>query len=307
MSPFDYLSRPEPFNALGTPYQNDAATRDPGLSGFFGGVAPATDPSRYGVMNALAGRNGGQDEAWASTAGSPWQRGPVQEMARNVLASEPVNIALNAANFLSPMLGRFGRLSGAEGGIRAYHGSPYDFKRFDIAKIGTGEGNQAYGPGLYFAENEAVAKGYRDRLSGNGSPGRVYEVRINSSPDNFLNWDVPLSEQSSVVKKAFEGRKLDGLYDLNGKMIPPEQRTGEGLFHSIVTDDPIASAKFLKDSGIHGTRYLDAGSRGVDTNPTYNYAVFDPSIIKILRKYGVAGLLSASAVAGNGQNADAAP
>ena len=47
-------------------------------------------------------------------------------------------------------------------GIRAYHGSPYDFNAFDASKIGTGEGAQAYGQGLYFAENPAVAKEYRD-------------------------------------------------------------------------------------------------------------------------------------------------
>ena len=50
-------------------------------------------------------------------------------------------------------------------GIRAFHGSPYDFERFDISKIGTGEGAQAYGHGLYFAENEDIAKSYRDTLS----------------------------------------------------------------------------------------------------------------------------------------------
>lgn len=49
--------------------------------------------------------------------------------------------------------------------IRAYHGSPHDFDRFDMSKIGTGEGAQAYGHGLYFAENEGVAKNYRDALS----------------------------------------------------------------------------------------------------------------------------------------------
>lgn len=49
--------------------------------------------------------------------------------------------------------------------IRAYHGSPYDFDRFDASKIGTGEGAQAYGHGLYFAGNEGVARSYRDDLS----------------------------------------------------------------------------------------------------------------------------------------------
>lgn len=49
--------------------------------------------------------------------------------------------------------------------IRAYHGSPHSFDRFSLDKIGTGEGAQAYGHGLYFAENEGVARSYRDQLS----------------------------------------------------------------------------------------------------------------------------------------------
>lgn len=49
--------------------------------------------------------------------------------------------------------------------IRAYHGSPHSFSRFDASKIGTGEGAQAYGHGMYFAGNEGVARGYRDKLS----------------------------------------------------------------------------------------------------------------------------------------------
>lgn len=49
--------------------------------------------------------------------------------------------------------------------IVAYHGSPHKFDQFDLSKIGTGEGAQAYGRGMYFAENEAVAKGYRNALT----------------------------------------------------------------------------------------------------------------------------------------------
>lgn len=48
--------------------------------------------------------------------------------------------------------------------IIGYHGSPHEFSRFDLSKIGTGEGNQAYGHGSYIAENENVARGYRDAL-----------------------------------------------------------------------------------------------------------------------------------------------
>ena len=50
-------------------------------------------------------------------------------------------------------------------GIRAFHGSPHDFPQFDISKIGTGEGNQVYGHGLYFAGHEPVALKYREALT----------------------------------------------------------------------------------------------------------------------------------------------
>jgi hypothetical protein len=49
--------------------------------------------------------------------------------------------------------------------IKAYHGSPHRFDKFDMSKIGTGEGAQAYGHGLYFAESKGVADSYRDNLA----------------------------------------------------------------------------------------------------------------------------------------------
>jgi hypothetical protein len=48
---------------------------------------------------------------------------------------------------------------------RAWHGSPYRFTKFDLTKIGSGEGNQAYGWGLYFSRVRGVAESYRDSLS----------------------------------------------------------------------------------------------------------------------------------------------
>lgn len=59
-------------------------------------------------------------------------------------------------------------------GFTVYHGSPHNFDRFEMSKIGTGEGAQAYGRGLYFAENENVARSYRDALS-QSSPEVAYK------------------------------------------------------------------------------------------------------------------------------------
>jgi hypothetical protein len=66
----------------------------------------------------------------------------------------------------SPLLGKI-----------VYHGSPHVFApepgaplgRFRMDKIGTGEGAQAYGHGLYLAENPSVAMDYQKRLSGGAS------------------------------------------------------------------------------------------------------------------------------------------
>lgn len=51
---------------------------------------------------------------------------------------------------------------------RAFHGSPYTFDRFSTSKIGTGEGAQAYGHGIYFSSKREVAQFYQKSV-----PGRV--------------------------------------------------------------------------------------------------------------------------------------
>jgi hypothetical protein len=67
--------------------------------------------------------------------------------------------------------GQFAEKGGVPGGVRskdmlpAWHGSPHDFEAFDSGKIGTAEGNQAYGHGLYFASRKEIAEHYRAALS----------------------------------------------------------------------------------------------------------------------------------------------
>jgi hypothetical protein len=52
-----------------------------------------------------------------------------------------------------------------------------------VEKIGTGEGAQAYGHGLYFSEAEDVAKGYRERLS----PQTVWPLNPDEFPDDMAD------------------------------------------------------------------------------------------------------------------------
>ena len=68
--------------------------------------------------------------------------------------------------------------------ITAFHGTPHKVDKFSMDKIGTGEGAQAYGWGLYFAENKEVAKSYADTLGAAHSSliidGKTYDGRRNS-------------------------------------------------------------------------------------------------------------------------------
>ena len=58
------------------------------------------------------------------------------------------------------------KLNGKDGYAQAaWHGSPHDFDTFDLGAIGTGEGNQAHGWGLYFAKDKKVSDLYRRELS----------------------------------------------------------------------------------------------------------------------------------------------
>ncbi|SDD95651.1 hypothetical protein SAMN05216337_1017151 [Bradyrhizobium brasilense] len=60
--------------------------------------------------------------------------------------------------------------------FRAFHGSPADFESFDATKINTGEGAQSYGHGLYFAENDEVARRYQRTVSDKAFVNKVAEL-----------------------------------------------------------------------------------------------------------------------------------
>ena len=56
----------------------------------------------------------------------------------------------------------------------AYHGSPHKFDEFSLDAIGTGEGNQVHGWGLYFAGNKDVSEGYRKNLTNDDFDNEKY-------------------------------------------------------------------------------------------------------------------------------------
>ncbi len=338
-------------------------------------------------------------------------------------------------------------------GIRAYQGSPHDFAaerlvrypdgrteyivgapdvlpdipagaevlrdfpmgRMRMDKIGTGEGAQAYGHGLYAADAEGVAREYRLSLSpqyreivGYAGPdraknaaaylaagidradildalralddpnpelslrlgrkildeaeqtGRMYEIRINANPEDFLDWDAPIRNQSPNVRNALgvnnpneealrtrlayleqeasrraslaDTGSIDAFFAPNPEfdaLILEAQEIRNTLQRGVPSNHPFAhlqrsqienmtgadiarpysqyqegrfdnsrqAAEALRAAGIPGIRYLDQVSRGAGEG-TRNYVVFDESLIDILRKYGIVGLLGGGLLTG---------
>jgi hypothetical protein len=71
--------------------------------------------------------------------------------------------------------------------VDAWHGSPYQFDKFELSKIGTGEGAQAFGWGLYFTDLESIAKNYAEKLAKSKMTILTDGKKINLDSDTFTN------------------------------------------------------------------------------------------------------------------------
>jgi hypothetical protein len=135
--------------------------------------------------------------------------GLVPRMTPNYQGSESHEMV---GGLLSPAMGYFAKAIPMQmkgmpiGNMIAYHGTPHEIKGgFDMTKIGTGEGAQVYGHGMYFAENPAVATEYRKSLSG--------KTHLNEMPsdtayihaiESFREAGTPLDKIPSEMKKAYK-------------------------------------------------------------------------------------------------------
>lgn len=57
-------------------------------------------------------------------------------------------------------------------GTNLYHGSPHKFNKFSTSNIGSGEGNQSFGWGLYFTDNKGIGEHYAD-IGNNNNRARI--------------------------------------------------------------------------------------------------------------------------------------
>ena len=271
--------------------------------------------------------------------------------------------------------------------MTAWHGSPHDHDGFSTEHIGSGEGAQAYGYGLYFAGDRDVAEYYKKTLSGNdiridgkrsfewnignqekeallhadgdvdaaikylkhyqnevfgkkgSSPsvtlskqaadaiselellkesdrvtinkGKLYQVELAPKESEYLLWDLPLNEQSEMVKDVIkdvlddivnrqsdyhraselsrkyqhviEEGNIDGasLYSLLSTELGPAVQRGK---NTIRNGDDQAASEYLHSLGIRGIKYLDGSSRNKGEG-AHNYVIFNDADVSIQAKY----------------------
>jgi hypothetical protein len=114
---------------------------------------------------------------------------------RKQLADEGANMALSAAT--------------------VWHGSPHKFDKFDSSKIGTGEGAQAYGHGLYLAEQKSVADEYAGKLS---KPIVDFFGKVPSDP-----MEIAIQQKlQSLAETTQTGSKLDEISKALDSYINPK-------------------------------------------------------------------------------------
>jgi hypothetical protein len=82
--------------------------------------------------------------------------------------------------------------------VDAWHGSPYQFDKFTTEKIGTGEGAQAFGWGLYFTDLESIARNYAEKLS---TQDASTEFLFNKEGEDILRYDLISNKDFKSKKK----------------------------------------------------------------------------------------------------------
>jgi hypothetical protein len=164
---------------------------------------------------------------------------------------------------------------GTQSPATVFHGSPHLFPRFDSSKIGTGEGNQTYGHGLYLAENPAVAKDYQNSLSGYTVDGKRLPSDIGTvvgafdgdvtkaiaaKKDQLNRWTESTSDKKHFIVKGLEneikmlselkGKKLESAGNFYQVDLPDEQIAKMLDFDSPFNKQPKSVQEAIKASGI---------------------------------------------------------
>jgi hypothetical protein len=271
------------------PYSNWKPENDPYLKRHLPQKVEGAPDFMKGILSGVAGLPSDvmQMLAQGSESGPPHQGNPNAMRQRTMpalpvpLTSEHLGKIMGADTSSSGfMAGQIGApdpkdlmkiLAGNKLAMTLFHGGPHKFDKFDLAKIGTGEGAQAYGHGLYFAENPSVAKAYTQagdigwEIDGVGYSSST--TKLAASPHDYaanaldrfggdkkeaIKWlDASLpfeSDAIDILKNAKTIKKIDGhLYEVD----IPDDVTAKMLdWDAPLSEQPESVRKALQDADL---------------------------------------------------------
>ncbi len=199
----------------------------------------------------------------ALTMPTPQRGNEARDYGRNILAQmagdAPAGFAANT------VMG----FAASPAAVRAFHGSPHRFDRFDISRAGSTTDAGDLGRGLYFTTDHATAMNAPFAGPGTKWPER-YEVDIRAR--NPLNIEFPRwgADKPALVREAL------------------------GLPRNATAAEVTAEAQRRG----HDSVRLDYSPVNYHAQ---EWAVFEDGLIDILRRYGLAGSLGGAAAAAGDQ------
>jgi hypothetical protein len=226
-------------------------------------------------------------------------------MAKDFKTSTGENLPDWLGNSVKQIEDQFGKGSRLHQEIIDKHIADFERRRAETQK------GMAIDPQPWMAEDRIanfnnIITGLEKLKSGDATlppRGHMYEVNIDADPEQFIHWDKPLREQPPAVQ-ALLGH-VDPSQPIGAvlkRAYGNEMHGGDLLGKPTATPEEITHA--LRDAGIPGVRYRDKGDRGVGEG-SYNFVVFDPATMEIIRRYGLAGLLGGGAAATQQQQPNA--
>ena len=223
-------------------------------------------------------------------------------------------------------------------GITAYHSSPHDFDQFDVSKLGTGEGNQSYGPGLYFAENPKVSDRGGQYWNQFMNRGKMTPEKKAAFALNMAGWDRDKAvdrlqkRMEDHIDRAIPGKYGNGPVDEEGNRLLAQEtqeaidhvRSGKILGprtykvklnvkpHELIDWDEPLSEQHPNIQAVLGSSHETAGSKlsRVNRNPNYRGDILgkDTATLQELydhfRSKGIKGIRYNDAGSRHGPNGD---
>jgi hypothetical protein len=166
-----------------------------------------------------------------------------------------------------------------------YHGSTHNFDKFSLNFIGSGNGKDVHGFGIYLTDNKEIAEYYSNELN---RTQYIYTVKL-VNVDLLLDWDSYLdSWVGEKIYRVYEtmtenDAELSDMRDTLGLTEGYEDSSlvdsVYGYFVAIFGSKRLAS-EFLIKCGVDGIKFKSK-ENGFDST---NYVIFDANNIKILDK-----------------------